>query len=306
MSDLILHHYPMSPFSEKIRVMLGYSQIHWQSVLTREMPPRPLVARLAGGYRKIPVAQIGADIFCDSRTIAKEIATLANKPALALENCSAEVQTYVGDVDTKIFFACVFTGGSGKLSQKARQTMSFFDLARFIWDRVNMGRKATVAITSFREAKPLVLRHLAVVEDLLEQDFIFGMEPNHADFSTYHGLWFIRDLGESPMVSSFPKTIAWMDRMKAFGEGARNEISGEQALNIAGNSSPRPIAAEHCTDSSIGKDVQIAPSDYAQTPTAGVLVGVTPSQWILARQESGLGTLHVHFPQQGFSLTPTN
>ena len=91
MPDLILHHYPMSPFSEKIRAMLGYSRMHWQSVLTREMPPRPLVASLAGGYRKIPVAQIGADIFCDSRTIAREIAILANQPALALENCSPEV-----------------------------------------------------------------------------------------------------------------------------------------------------------------------------------------------------------------------
>ena len=306
MSDLILHHYPMSPFSEKIRLMLGYSRMHWQSVLTREMPPRPLLAKLAGGYRKIPVAQIGADIFCDSRTIAKEIAILANKPDLALENCSAEVQAYVGEVDIQIFFACVFAGSSSKLNQKARQSMSLVDLARFIWDRVNLGRKATVAITSFREAKPLVLRHLAAVEDLLKQDFIFGMQPNHADFSTYHSLWFIRDLAESTMINSFPKTVAWMDRMKAFGEGVRNEISGEQALNIAGTSSPRHIAAEYRTDPTIGKRVQIAPSDYAQTPTAGILVGVTPSQWILAREESGLGTLHVHFPQQGFSLTPVN
>ena len=53
MNDLILHHYAMSPFSEKIRAMLGYAQVNWQSCITREMPPRPLLARLAGGYRKI-------------------------------------------------------------------------------------------------------------------------------------------------------------------------------------------------------------------------------------------------------------
>ena len=135
---------------------------------------------------------------------------------------------------------------------------------------------------------------------------MFGTQPNHADFSNYHSLWFIRDLGESPMINAFPKTIAWMDRMKAFGEGARNEISGEQALDIARDSVPRHIAAEHRVDPAIGKRVQIAPADYAQTPTAGILVGVTPSQWILARQENGLGTLHVHFPQQGFSLTPVH
>ena len=56
--------------------------------------------------------------------------------------------------------------------------MSLFDLARFIWDRVNMGRKATVAITSFREAKPVVLKHLAAVEDLLNRDFPLEPHPD--------------------------------------------------------------------------------------------------------------------------------
>lgn len=107
MTDLILHHYPMSPFSEKVRVMLGYTQQPWLSALTREMPPRPLLEQLAGGYRKIPVAQIGADIFCDSRTIAAEIAARSGKPELALENCSAEVQAYVAKVDLDVFFACI-------------------------------------------------------------------------------------------------------------------------------------------------------------------------------------------------------
>ena len=45
MPTLILHHYPMSPFSEKIRAMLGYADVSWQSCITREMPPRPLLAQ---------------------------------------------------------------------------------------------------------------------------------------------------------------------------------------------------------------------------------------------------------------------
>ncbi|HBC20217.1 MAG TPA: glutathione S-transferase family protein, partial [Alcanivorax sp.] len=53
MSDLILHHYALSPFSEKVRAMLGYAGLDWQSVTVREMPPRPMLAPLAGGYRKI-------------------------------------------------------------------------------------------------------------------------------------------------------------------------------------------------------------------------------------------------------------
>lgn len=304
MTDLILHHYPMSPFSEKVRVMLGYTQQPWLSALTREMPPRPLMEQLAGGYRKIPVAQIGADIFCDSRTIAAEIAARSGKPELALENCSAEVQAYVAKVDLDVFFACILAGGSKKLNQKVRQTMSWLDIARFFWDRINMGRKASVKIVGLREARPKALEHIAQVEQRLQQDFLFGPQPNHADFSTYHSLWFIRDLGESRMINSFPKTIAWMDRMKAFGHGARREIDPQQALEIAKNATPRPIAAEHRTDPLIGKPVRIAPSDYGQVPSAGTLAGSTPAQWILAREVKGLGTLHVHFPKQGFMLTP--
>ncbi len=62
MSDIILYHYALSPFSEKIRAMLGYTGMSWESVTVREMPPRPQLDQLAGGYRRIPVAQIGADM----------------------------------------------------------------------------------------------------------------------------------------------------------------------------------------------------------------------------------------------------
>jgi hypothetical protein len=29
------------------------------------MPPRPLLDPLTGGYRRVPVLQVGADIYCD-------------------------------------------------------------------------------------------------------------------------------------------------------------------------------------------------------------------------------------------------
>ncbi|MBT8115824.1 MAG: glutathione S-transferase N-terminal domain-containing protein, partial [Arenicella sp.] len=97
--DLILHHYEMSPFSQKIRSMFGYCRINWYSVLSPPMPPRPNLDPLTGGYRKIPVLQIGADLFCDTRVISAEIAKLSGNPLLDRDNCAAEVQAYVDDVD---------------------------------------------------------------------------------------------------------------------------------------------------------------------------------------------------------------
>jgi glutathione S-transferase len=31
MSDLILHHYPTSPFAEKVRLILGYKHLAWKA-----------------------------------------------------------------------------------------------------------------------------------------------------------------------------------------------------------------------------------------------------------------------------------
>lgn len=302
MSDLILHHYAMSPFSEKVRAMLGYAELPWQSVITREMPPRPQLAELAGGYRKIPVAQSGADIFCDTRIIATEIAALARTPELVLENCSADIQAYVQEVDLDLFFACLIAGGTSALGRKVRASMSLADIARFFWDRINLGRTSSVKAGSLRGAKPRVLQHLARVEALLTQDFIFGAKPCHADFSTYHSLWFMRDLGESPLLNAFPKTLAWMDRIKAMGHGQHQEISAQQALEIAKAATPRSIPDEHRRDTLIGRKVRISPSDYGKDATSGILVASTPARWILARESKTLNTLHVHFPKQGFRL----
>jgi len=306
MSQLILHHYPTSPFSEKVRTMLGYTGLAWDSALTREMPPRPVLEQLAGGYRKIPVVQIGADVFCDTHAIASEIARLSGQPQLAVENCSAEVQSYIDDVDLNVFFACLMASGTKTLGRKMWQSMGFVDMTRFIWDRIDIGRKASARMVKFSEAKARTLEHLAKTEARLEQqDFLFGEQPNHADFSAYHSLWFVRELAESPLMDEFERVKAWMDRIKAFGHGKQSEISAEQALETARDNTPRVVDDAFCGDPLHGKNVQIAPSDYGQIPTAGQLVGSTPTRWILARTSQETGTLHVHFPKSGFELTPT-
>ncbi|MDQ8038073.1 MAG: glutathione S-transferase family protein [Pedobacter sp.] len=302
MPTLILHHYPMSPFSQKIRSMLGYAGLEWESALTREMPPRPILEKLAGGYRKIPVAQIGADVFCDSRIIAEEIALLSGKPELALANCSPATQAYVAKVDLEIFFDCIIGGGSRKLQKKMREAMSLPDIIRFFWDRINLGRTAKVKTAGFRGMRERVLLHVADVEQRLQADFLGGDRPDHSDFSTWHSLWFIRDLGESRMINPYPKVMAWMDRMKAFGEGSRREISGEQALVTARAATPRAIPDELRKDALIGHKVSIVPADYARLPTKGILVGASANRWIVAREEKDVGTVHVHFPRDGFFL----
>ncbi|HAG92517.1 MAG: glutathione S-transferase [Pseudomonadales bacterium] len=302
MSDLILHHYALSPFSQKVRSMLGYADLPWQSAITREMPPRPIVATLTGGYRKIPVAQCGADVFCDTAVISSEIAVRAGKPQLARQNCSDEVNRFIAHVELEVFFACVMSSASWALNKKVLQTLSIIDLFKFFADRIRMGRTASVRMVKPGEAPAIVKQHLKDMESRLQQDFLFGAEPNIADFAAYHSLWMIRDAAEKKTLQPYARVNAWMDRMNAFGEGRRSEINPDETLVLARNSEPRAITAEEKQDALLGCRVSIAPADYAQDASVGELVGASANRWIIARSDPAVGLVHVHFPKQGFSI----
>ena len=78
MTEPILHHYPVSPFAEKIRTMLGFKRLGWKSVQIPVVLPKHDVVALTGGYRKTPILQIGADIYCDTALIARVLERLAH------------------------------------------------------------------------------------------------------------------------------------------------------------------------------------------------------------------------------------
>lgn len=83
MSDQpILHHFEASPFSEKIRIIFGFKHIAWRSVLIPRILPKPDLIPLTGGYRRTPVMQIGADIFCDTQMITRVLEARYPQPGL--------------------------------------------------------------------------------------------------------------------------------------------------------------------------------------------------------------------------------
>ncbi|WP_417531081.1 glutathione S-transferase family protein [Marinobacter lipolyticus] len=302
MHELVLYHYAMSPFSEKIRVMLGYAGLDWQSVTVREMPPRPTLEAIAGGYRKIPVAQNGADIFCDSRSIAAEIARLTGRNELILEQQSADIQGFVRETDLELFLACVIAASDGRMLKKLIKETSLLNAFRFLKDRINMGRKARVKAARGPEAKALVLAHMANMESMLEQDFLFGDSPCIADFSAYHGLWFVCDLAGKPWLRDYPRVRGWMARMRAFGHGRPSDITEDQALDIARNRAPRgpDKDSQHPLT---GQTVVVKPDDYGRDPVQGVLVFGDDDTIVLEREHPRTGLLHVHFPAQGFTMS---
>ncbi|MDF0748735.1 glutathione S-transferase family protein [Marinobacter sp. 71-i] len=303
MQEFILYHYAMSPFSEKVRLMLGYAGLPWQSVTVREMPPRPMLSALAGGYRKVPVAQNGADVFCDSRAIADEIARLSGKNELSLAGQPQAVIDFVRTTDLEVFLACVIAASDGRMLRKLIRETSLLNTLRFLKDRITMGNDSRVKAVRGRQAKAKVIEHIETMESMLAEDFLFGDTPCIADFSAYHGLWFACDLAGKPWLRGYPKVEAWMSRMKAFGHGEFREITADQALDVARNATPQAIEATS-DDVLVGKDVEIAPDDYGREPVAGKLVFAVDHALTLERSHARVGQVNVHFPRQGFAVKP--
>src|SRR5215469_13176395 len=70
---LILQQYAESPFSEKVRKLFALKHLAWRAVEQPSIMPKPDLVPLTGGYRRIPVLQVGADIYCDSQLIARTL-----------------------------------------------------------------------------------------------------------------------------------------------------------------------------------------------------------------------------------------
>ena len=102
----ILHHFELSPFSEKIRLIFGLKRMAWRSVLVPMAMPKPDVVALTGGYRRTPTLQVGAEIYCDTALIAQVLDTLI--PAPPLEPPGAPVAPAVAAwADSTLFWQAI-------------------------------------------------------------------------------------------------------------------------------------------------------------------------------------------------------
>jgi glutathione S-transferase len=107
MTGIILHHYEASPFSEKVRAVLGYKQLEWQSVLIPRIMPKPDLLALTGGYRKTPVMQIGRDVYADTHLITRQIEALAPEPSVFPTSDMASSLALEQLGDKRLFLAAV-------------------------------------------------------------------------------------------------------------------------------------------------------------------------------------------------------
>ena len=308
MSDIVLHHFPASPYAEKIRAILGFKKLKWKSVTIPAVMPKPDVVALTGGYRRTPVLQIGADVYCDSGLIARAIEDYAPSPTLFTYGDTLAMEAITFFSEAVLFNTAVpiaFTPASVKVFFPDA-TPEFLDSLRT--DRAAMRKGGTARRGPIDECRATVLHFLPKIESQFRdgRPFVLGATPCLADFGLYHTLWPMwRAPGVKAMLNPFPKTYLYMDRMAALGHGKPTEITSGKALEIAKASKPANLGyglAIETEGIKLGDTVEVLPVDYAFDPVKGELLTASADEIVVRRTDPRAGTLQVHFPRFGYEI----
>lgn len=304
MSELILHHYDSSPFSEKVRLVLGFKGLAWRSVTVPVILPKPDAVALTGGYRRTPFLQIGADIYCDTALACRMIDRSAPEPPLYPASATGLQHVVAQWADSALFWTAMLyvlqPAGAAFLFGGAPPAMA----QAFLSDRAAMtsGMRRTTPVDARAQLEVSFMWLEGMLAD--GRPFLLGDAPCIADFSTLHPIWFIRRVPPiAGVLEPFPKLRAWSDRVAAFKYGSPEPLSSADALAVAARSTAHaPTTVEPGQGFEAGAAVSVAATDYGTDPVTGTLVGLTNEEVVVERNDERAGALHVHFPRIGYQV----
>jgi glutathione S-transferase len=307
MADLILHHYATSPFSEKVRLILGAKQLPWKSVFIPPIMPKPDVEVLTGGYRKTPFLQIGADIYCDSALIADVLEHLQPAPTLYPEPEKGMSRILAQWADTTLFWAAMAWNlqpkGAAEVFAKAPpEAAKAFGEDRAKMSAGNMTRLRPGDATS---AYKSYLRRLSDMLD--DKPFLLGEVPSIADFAAYHPLWYTRRIeAVKGILDLTPAVVDWINRMAAIGHGTPDKFGADEAIAVAKAATPHSLLTDSTFQDDhgipLGSAVTLRAESFGLEETPGTLVAATRTHYTLERNGERTGRVHVHFPRIGYVL----
>jgi glutathione S-transferase len=302
--ELVLHHYPTSPFSEKVRLVLGMKGMRWRSVMVPTVLPKPDVVALTGGYRRTPFMQIGADIYCDSALMCRVVDRLVPEPPLYPESTHGLAAIVSQWADQSFFWTAVpFTmqpaGAAHLFAGVPPEAVKAFGA-----DRAAMS--PAFRRPPLRDQAAAFHDYLGRLEHLLADDrpFLLGALPSIADFSAVQSIWFVR---RAPPVAthleSYRRVDVWYERVTAFGHGSAEPMTSAEAIALAkATTSFAPCSVDAGAGLAAGTTVGVTPADYAHDEVVGSLVGLDAGEVVVERDDARAGTVHVHFPRIGFHV----
>ena len=307
--SIILHHYERSPYSEKMRLAFRLKNLGWSSVDIPSIMPKPDLVPLTGGYRRTPVMQIGADVFCDTAIMLPELERRFQIPSLNLPGHEGIAKMIAAWTDGKWFQTSVGVI-FGAIGEQMPQ--------EFLDDRAKMSGRP-FEVEAMKAAAPFlrdqwrtqlmwIEERLAGGEGAGTGHWLVGTKPGMVDVHAFMNPWFMEMNVPQFLAECFedaPRAQDWYERLKQVSGPAPEEITGAEAIEIARAAAPRlkpASTAKDLRDFTPGDPVAIAPDDYAKDWVEGELVVANSERVIIARHAGKAENLHLHFPRVGYIL----
>ena len=307
MPDLILHHYWPSPFAHKIRLALGLSGTSWKSVEIPRVPPKPLLMPLTAGYRRTPVLQSGADVYCDTQNIVRALSDLTSDKRLLPDETRGRILAFTDWADGPIF----------NLAARVVLT-SALDTAppEFIQDRAGLYFGPNWTPEGLKSQLQGVILQLSAHLSLIDQGLgdrggFLSDHLSYADVTISYLSWFIR--GRWDQGPEFLRQFVNIERIeREIHEAVRDDyedLSGEDALVIAERSrstSPSGVSDQRGL-APLKQGIRVTVKPQAETsdpPVIGRLRYLDRFRVSLDHHSTEVGDVVVHLPIAGYQIQP--
>jgi glutathione S-transferase len=297
-TDLIIHQYNHEPaFSVKTRLMLGFKNAEWFACDHPTILPKPELAALTGGYRQIPVAQVGADIYCGSELVMDLLEARIPEPSLTRNLGPGLGRGLAYWAEDNLFWLVVQIVCGSDFESTTRED--------FNADRRQMlpGGYDTQAFKAALPVNVLLLRqHLDLIERQLADGraYMMGDRPDISDIGLYMPLHFLGSCrnGNENITSKNAALAAWMSRVAAIGHGRRQEVSRTDALAVARAATPTSAPRSTVTSGpQPGDHVRIKWNAYSPTDLEGEVVQAHARTLAVRWSAPEVGEVVVHLPR---------
>ncbi len=300
MREIILHHYDLSPYAEKMRLALGFKGMTWRSVQTPMVLPKPDHFELTGGYRRVPVLQLGADLYCDSHLITRVLDRLQPSPPLAppgLETVSHAVSRWAETSFMMLINA--FFGIGGVFPEE------FIDDRRkhMIPPTMDLDAAPKILATKLLQLRANVMRLEGMLED--GRPYLLGNALCASDLSAYHPvMMFTLHAKTRALLDGADRVQAWVRRVRSVGHGTSTPLDAAEAIDVARDAEPQAFGGEPVLPEgmSIGDRVIVLHDDYGSGNVMGALSESGLDEIAIRRQTDRAGEVVVHFPREDFTV----
>lgn len=266
-----------------------------------------MLTALTGGYRRTPVMQIGADIYCDSQCIIRELERRHLSPSYFPTSEAGLMWCLSRWTDGELFTLAVklVLGSAGD------DLPSDFAEDR---GRLYLGENWAEGLKRANDQIPHLVAQIRAPLSWLnaqlgdERRYLLGTDPAAIDAQIYYIIWFIRGrwVGGPSMLSEFPNLVRWEDNVRAIGHGTPSSMSPEDAIARANSLRPASdtgVAPNDPQGLEVGSSVTVSPDlDGGEQPVDGKVRYADAETIGIERTTDAVGTVCVHFPRAGYRI----